>query len=346
MVHKTDIIMEHITDRDSDIVFLTETWLTSDSNHVTAMVKTFGYELLPCRRKNRKKETGGGVGVLVKHKIKRKHMKGKPYSSFEHTMVKLFLKNNKSTVLVCVYRLLFESTVKFFEELTQMLESLITAYDCVIIAGDVNIHTETNDSYSRQFADILDMFNMTQHIKNPTQKKGHTLDIVATFNDKPLVSNVEIVEYDDVSDHFLIDFVVTCSPEVRELKQIRYRNLRGIDTERFSAEVAERWGGLNSEESFGDNINRYSALMVDMMKEQAPERTKMIKIVPDAPWFDQEYQDLRKQRRKAEKTYRKTGLLADHVELARLKKQSTDLAYNKKKEHYTKKLSEGNSKTL
>ena len=130
---------------------------------------------------------------------------------------------------------------------------------------------------------------MTQHIKNPTQKKGHTLDIVATFNDKPLVSNVEIVEYDDVSDHFLIDFAFTCSPEVRELKQIRYRNLRGIDPEKFSSEIVERWGGLNSDDSFGDNINRYSALMVDMMKEQAPERTKMIKIVPDAPWFDQEY---------------------------------------------------------
>ena len=39
MVHKTEKIMEHIMDRDSDIVFLTETWLTSDFNHVTALVK-------------------------------------------------------------------------------------------------------------------------------------------------------------------------------------------------------------------------------------------------------------------------------------------------------------------
>ena len=39
MVHKTNSIMEHILDRDSDLVFLTEMWLTSDSNHVTALVK-------------------------------------------------------------------------------------------------------------------------------------------------------------------------------------------------------------------------------------------------------------------------------------------------------------------
>ena len=77
MVHKTDIIMEQILDRDSDLVFLTETWLTSDCNHVTAMVKTYGYEILHCRRKNREKETGGGVGVLVKLNIKRKPLKSK-----------------------------------------------------------------------------------------------------------------------------------------------------------------------------------------------------------------------------------------------------------------------------
>ena len=96
MVHKTDTIMEHILDRDSDIVFFTETWLTSDSNHVTSMVKTYGYELLHSRRKNRRKETGGGVGILVRQEIKRKHMKTKMYSSFEHMIVKIFLKNNFS----------------------------------------------------------------------------------------------------------------------------------------------------------------------------------------------------------------------------------------------------------
>ena len=76
--------MEHILDRKSDIVFLTETWLTSDCNHVTSMVKTYGYELLHCRRKNRLKETGGGVGVILKQGIKQKVIKSKTYTSFEH----------------------------------------------------------------------------------------------------------------------------------------------------------------------------------------------------------------------------------------------------------------------
>ena len=59
-------IMEHIVDRKSDIVFLTETWLQSDKNSITAEIKTYGYKILHDRRKDRKKETGGGVGILIK----------------------------------------------------------------------------------------------------------------------------------------------------------------------------------------------------------------------------------------------------------------------------------------
>ena len=58
-------IMEHILDRKSDIVFLTETWLPSDKNSITAEVKTYGYKLLHNRRKDRLKEIGGGVGILI-----------------------------------------------------------------------------------------------------------------------------------------------------------------------------------------------------------------------------------------------------------------------------------------
>lgn len=79
MVHKTEQIMEHLSDRESDVVFLMETWLSSDRNHVTATVKEHGYKLLHNRRKNRQKETGGGVGILIKGSIEHKQMKCKVY---------------------------------------------------------------------------------------------------------------------------------------------------------------------------------------------------------------------------------------------------------------------------
>ena len=40
MTNKTPKIMEHVMDRDPGIVFLSETWLTSDTDDITAMINT------------------------------------------------------------------------------------------------------------------------------------------------------------------------------------------------------------------------------------------------------------------------------------------------------------------
>ncbi len=100
-------------DRRSDIVFLTETWLQSDKNSVTAEAKSFGYKFLHDRRKDRAKEGGGGVGVLVKEALSSKQLPVKHYTSFEHTIVKISLANNKTLFVVTVYRLQFVETSTF-----------------------------------------------------------------------------------------------------------------------------------------------------------------------------------------------------------------------------------------
>ena len=83
--------------------------------------------------------------------------------------------------LVCVYRLLFISIVTFLEGIVQLLELLVSICDSIIFTVDVNIPTEMDVTYSKQFADTLDMFNMVQHVHVPTHKMGHTLDTIATY---------------------------------------------------------------------------------------------------------------------------------------------------------------------
>ena len=85
MINKTETIMEHLLDRDPTIVFLSETWLKSNKNEVTALVKTYGYKLLHNRCKDREKELGGGVGILLKLTMLHMHINYKQYSSFELT---------------------------------------------------------------------------------------------------------------------------------------------------------------------------------------------------------------------------------------------------------------------
>ena len=55
-------------------------------------------------------------------------------------------------------------------------------------------------------------------------------------------------------------------------------------------------------------IDNYNYVLTEVVNKHAPIITKTIKVVPTAPWFDADYANLRKRRRKAEKKYRKSGL--------------------------------------
>ena len=69
-------------------------------------------------------------------------------------------------------------------------------------------------------------------------------------------------------------------------------------------------------------ITSYHALITRVADLHAPLKTKQIMVVPNAPWFDFEYRELRRLCRKAEKRYRKTGLEVHKKEFVDLRKQT------------------------
>ena len=69
--------MEHVLDYKADIVFITETWMTSNKNKITATVKDYGYTLYHKIREHDEKFQGGGIGILFskQYEVKAKHLK-------------------------------------------------------------------------------------------------------------------------------------------------------------------------------------------------------------------------------------------------------------------------------
>ena len=183
--------MEHVIDRDPTVVFISETWLKSDTNDVTSLVKDYGYMLHHNRRKNRRKEGGGGVGILLKTCVKFKKINYKQFSSFEHTIIQVPVTNRSNVLLISIYRVLFVPVSDFLHDIVTLFEMLVTTKENFILAGDVNIHMdEDGDTYTNKFKDILDSFNMIQHIDFPTHIQGHTLDVIVTFQDGPSISSI------------------------------------------------------------------------------------------------------------------------------------------------------------
>ena len=57
-------------------------------------------------------------------------------------------------LLISIYRVLFVPVTVFLVEIVQLFEYLIAQKDDFLLAGDVNIHMETDEVYSNKFKDI------------------------------------------------------------------------------------------------------------------------------------------------------------------------------------------------
>ena len=78
--------MEHINDKNCDIVFLTETWLPTMKNFITASCSDYNYKLYHVPRKGRKKVIGGGVGILSKNVLEVKPINVKQFVTIEFSI--------------------------------------------------------------------------------------------------------------------------------------------------------------------------------------------------------------------------------------------------------------------
>ena len=94
--------------------------------------------------------------------------------------------------------------------------------------------------------------------------------------------------------------------------------------------------------AFGDRILDFNNILREMLQDYAPLQNKTIKVVPSAPWFDTEYKELRKRRRKAEKQFKRSKSVADKECFIALRKETTKLASLKKQTHVSQKINECN----
>ena len=340
--NKLPDLMEHLLDRRSDVVFLTETWLQDDENAITAEIKTYGYRLLHNRRKDREKTRGGGVGILVRSTLKAKQISVKHFQSFEHTIVKMPLVKTKTLHLISVYRLQYVAVPTFMEEFSELLDLYTVPHEHFVIAGDFNIHFESDSSTAKQFKDLLHLYDLKQHILSPTHVKGHTLDLVITSIHSIPLSDISVAEI-DLSHHYLIGFKVKAEPNTHEQKLITYRSTRNVDLAKFTQDVEDQLNALPPTDDLATKVSNYNSAMTKIVDDHTCLKTRKMKIVPDAPWFDAEYANLRKLRRNAEKKYRRSGKESDRKLYCTLRKQAVQTSFNKKKNFVTNKLKQGNS---
>ena len=77
-----------------------------------------------------------------------------------------------------------------------------------LILGDFNTHVnDKSDPLAVKFLELLDRYNLIQHVKVPTHRAGNTLDLVITNDDL----SVTDIRTDNLvpSDHYCVLFQVS-----------------------------------------------------------------------------------------------------------------------------------------
>ena len=69
----------------------------------------------------------------------------------------------------------------FLEEFSSFLEGLVLTTSALLVAGDFNFHIdEPNDCDARRFLQVLESFDLIQHVSEVTHRNGHILDLIIT----------------------------------------------------------------------------------------------------------------------------------------------------------------------
>ena len=341
--------MESIIDQGISILFVTETWLTSMKNDVTATIKSYGYNLIHYIRKDSVKCRGGGVGIIYNSSdLNLTPVFDKCGDTFEATLGKFRDSSGDTVLCACVYRP-GSLTDAFFDDLDEFIGNIFMKYKKFLICGDLNIHLDDHKSRNTaKLTEVLASYGLHQYVRDPTHNKGHILDVVISshqiVNPKSVTVDSHTSEMFTNCDHFPVTFRLTktAASNLNKKKVITFRNVKEIDTKCFADNLAEELVTVMDPEgpsqgemlSFESRISLYNSKCLTVLDNHAPLLTKEIKERKSAPWFDGEYKALRSQRRKSERKWKISRSLTDKKHYESIREQCTELSDRKKHEFF------------
>ena len=350
---KASVIADFILSEQVDIAFLTETWLNEVGHEpIEKCLTPSGYKLKSFPRPSR----GGGIAILYKLSLRPllSFSQSLPFShpSFEHVEVS-YRSTPHPITFSCVYRPPPSrknklTTSMFLTDFDKLLDYYSLSPGNLLILGDINVHYDNPDSSdTKHICGSLFNHHMTQHVTEPTQQAGHTLDwIISRDHANPASSNCLVLSTSTTSvlpsDHSAILSFLDISPPARTRHTVTRRNLKSINLSTFSSDAA----CLLSKKSH-DLAEHFDATLRYLLDTHAPATTRFLPNRPPAPWLTPEISHAKRARRRAERRWRKSKLTI-HKQLFHSEKTrvSTLIASAKNSYFQNKILTSSSSKQL
>ena len=305
---KRAMISDFISEKNIDIMFITETWLhaTGDEGKCVDLTPR-GYLMKSFPRGSR----GGGIAVIYRDSLD-PYLVFSTSFPFDHQSFELLhvkFKFQKMMNFFCLYRpppsKKNSMTDKMFlEHFPDMLDMCNILGGESLILGDFNFHYDRpNDMYTSKLIELLHMFSMSQLVRQPTHVRGHTLDWVVCRGDCETVKSTSVTDAIQ-SDHYCVMTRLRMSipPPATICRSVR--NIRGIDRYAFKDDIRRCLLDVH-------DAQQLNTCLQSVLDHHAPLTKRKVSSRPSSPWYSSVSQELRQakqSRRQAERQWRKSGL--------------------------------------
>lgn len=224
---------------------------------------------------------GGGIASAFKSKFPCQQLSSVLFPSFKVQLLEILF----SHLVLCtvVYRPL-KRVKGFIQDFADLLGSLLLKYD---VFFNIHICCESGP-LEKDFLALIDSFNLTRWVRNPTHEKGRTLDLVFCITD---------ITDCGISDHFPVMFkAVVCNKGLYSRRPVLHsRTINPSTCGRFcSAFTSSVLGDVKfcGKLHVGELANLFSSTCSGNLDSVAPLRTKATKSSPQ-PWLNETTRSLR-----------------------------------------------------
>ena len=203
---KTDYLHIFIHSNNTDVLCITESWLTHDIDDNE--IKIEGYNLYRKDRDNGMEH--GGIVIYIKEGIDYNvDVNIDIDNDIEAIFTEINLPCTKPIILGTVYRQP-DSNAEHLSKLDQLLQSVTANYNEIIVVGDFNLDLY-KPNYSKKVNNLAKNSHFTQLINEPTRITQETSTILdLAFVSHPEMITTHGVHHLGLSDHSLIYVVRKC----------------------------------------------------------------------------------------------------------------------------------------
>ena len=282
-----------------DVLAITESWLhDGDIDQLPQKKMTplgYKFEHLPRKTKqgDGKTKRGGGVAVICKNEIKLTKTTVEDFTTFEYLDAEIQHANELVRLIVIYRPPNNQLSNKFLEEFGNLTDLLVISKGKPLIVGDFNYHIDivsnAGDSQAKKRAasllSQLEAANFIQHVKGPTHKHGHTLDLVISRKSELGISNVHC-DMSVPSDHYAVIFDLSIPKPQRPRKEITVRNWKKINTISLKEDLRQATLPITNCTSVSEAVQKYNQVLTDVIEKHALSSKRTITVRQDSPWFN------------------------------------------------------------